>query len=116
MSSSLLSIVPWFLAALLICGLHIASAVILLRERHAGPWLMLAGSAISLVGQAGVMVLQLFPLRRNGGIDFQRIQAASAFSALGALMFAIGLLLVALHLRGRANRVAELEMILQSRG
>ena len=114
MSYSLLSIVPWLLSGLLVGGLNIATAVILLRERHTGPWLMLAGSAITLMGQASVIVFQFFVIRSRPGLNLQWMLASSAFSALGALLFAIGLLLFALHLRGRANRVAELEQILNS--
>lgn len=114
MSFSILTILPWLFSSLLIGGLHVTSAAILLRERHTGPWLMLAGSAIALVGQTSAKVMQFF-LDRRSDLDFKLIFASTALATLGALMFAIGLLLYALHQRGKANRIAELEAILNSR-
>jgi hypothetical protein len=113
---SILSIIPWFLVSFIITALHIAAAVILLKERHSGPILMLVGSAITLLGQIGGAVVQVFLMRTNFRPEsYQWITATSALSSLGALLFAIGLLLHALRQRGKANRIAELEMILNSR-
>jgi hypothetical protein len=113
MSYSVLTLVPW-LMTLVIAALHLTSAVILLRERHLGPWLMLTGSAIALVGKVGSMLIPVSLLRR-GLIKNEWMLAIAAFSSLGALLFAIGLLLHALRQRGKANRIAELEAILNSR-
>ena len=114
MSFSILPMLFSILLVLLIGGLNVTSAVILLRERHPGPWMMLAGSAIALVGQTSTLVMQ-FLLTRHSDFDFKWRLAGTAFGTLGALTFAIGLLLHALHLRGKANRITELEAILNSR-
>lgn len=100
--------------AFVVGALNITSAVILLRDRHVGPWLMLAGSGIALVGQVASTLCQIF-LIRPGNFKIEWFTAIGAFSALGTLLFAIGLLLHALHQRGKANRIAELEAILASR-
>jgi hypothetical protein len=105
--------IPWFLISLVLWALNITSAVILLNERHSGPWLMLTGSGIALVGQIGSRLL-IFTLRTNN-FKTDWFAAMGALSSLGALLFSIGLLLHALHQRGKANRIAELEMILNSR-
>jgi hypothetical protein len=113
---SILSIIPWFLASFIVAALHIAAAVILLKEHHSGPILMLVGSAIALIGQVGSAVLQIVLIRNNSLAEtIQWITATSAFSSLGTILFAIGLLLHALRQRGKANRIAELEAILNSR-
>ncbi len=113
MNSSILSIAPWFLTTFIIGGIYITTAVILLKERHFSAWLMLAGSCISLLGQIGSMAIS-FNLMNSGKPNFEFIIAISGFSYLGALLFAIGLLLHALHLRGKSNRIQELEAILAS--
>ena len=114
MTYSIFALVPWLLISLAIAALHITSAIILLKERHLGPWLMLTGSAITLVGQVGSMMIPLSLLRR-GVFKSEWTYAISAFTSLGAFLFAIGLLLHALRQRGKANRIAELEAILNSR-
>ena len=116
MSYSILTFLPWLLISLVLAALHITSAVILLRERHSGPWLMLAGSATALLGQIASMVVAIVLMRTHSGSPpFACITAASSLAYLGALVFAIGLLLHALRQRGKANRTAELEAILNSR-
>jgi len=106
MSYSILSMIPWFLITFVAVGLHITSAVILLKERHAGPWLMLSGCAMVLLGQIGSMLVQAF-LMRGGNFNYAWIAATSAFSALGSLLFAIGLLLFLYRWRAkRAKRPA----------
>jgi len=114
MSYSLLTLVPWFLISVIIIALHVISALILLKERHAGPMLMLAGSAISLLGQISSMVVQVF-MMRGGPPNIKWLTATSSGASLGAILFSIGLLLHALHQRAKANRIAELEAILNSR-
>ena len=116
MSYSLLTFLPWLLISFVLAALHITSAVILLRERHSGPWLMLAGSATALLGQIASMVVQAFLMQsRSGPPPVAWLSATSSLSSLGSLLFAIGLLLHALRQRGKANRIAELEAILNSR-
>lgn len=114
MSTSALSILPWFLSSLLLTSLQIASAVILLKERHVAPWLMLAGSAMALIGQTGSLVIQAF-LMGSGHLQIQYMIATSSFATLGHLLFCIGLLLHALHQRAKADRIAQLEAILESK-
>ena len=105
--------VPWLFSAFVIGAMHISSAVILLKERHFSAWLMLAGSCIALLGQIGTRVFQKF-LVGPGDFTIEQLLAISAFASLGTLLFAIGLLLHALHQRSKANRIQELEAILAS--
>lgn len=114
MSTSVASILPWFLSSLLLVCLQIASAVILLKERHVAPWLMLAGSGMALIGQTGSLLVQAF-LMGSGRFRMEYVMATSAFATLGHLLFCIGLLLHALHQRAKADRIAQLEAILESR-
>lgn len=111
MSYSLYSYI-WPLISLLLGGLQITSAVILLRERGYGPWLMLVGSGITVVANVAVRIMMLVMSSSN---KFQTFTAVSSFSILGSLLFGIGLLLHALQRRGQGNRIAELEAILASR-
>ena len=107
----------WMLTSLLTTSVLVISAVLLLREATPGPWLMLAGSSISLLGVLGNAIV-LHWLSRwldMASGTFAWFTAISAFSFFGYLLFAIGLLLHALSLRGRADRIAELEAILRSR-
>jgi hypothetical protein len=107
----------WMLTSLLTASVLVTSAVLLLREATPGPWLMLVGSSISLLGVLGNGIVLHW---LSGWLDmasgtFAWFTAVSAFSFFGHLLFAIGLLLHALSLRGRADRIAELEAILRSR-
>jgi hypothetical protein len=113
MSYSILSILPWLLTVFFIEAMYITSAVVLLRERHVSAWMMLAGSCISLLGQTGAMVYPRF-MMGTGNFIVEYVQAIYAFSALGALLFAIGLLLQAFRQRSKSNRIQELEAILAS--
>ena len=107
-----------YLASFLAVVMYIASSVLLLRERASGPWLMLAGSALSVVGMLASLALQIYVTRVSVTWvrDFydNAILAVASLSSLGALLFAIGLLLHALRQKTKANRVAELEGIIAS--
>lgn len=105
--------VPWLLTAFVIGAMHITSAVILLRQRHISAWLMLAGSCIALIGETGVMVFQ-YLMASSGNFKIENLVAITTFASLGTLLFAIGLLLHALHLRSKSNRIQELEAIIAS--
>lgn len=106
---------PLILFGLLYGGLVIASSILLLRERHLSAWLMLAGSVTTTVSGIALHILPRM-MTVNGTPPNMRIYlAVSGFSALGGLAFAIGLLLHALRRRGQAARIAELELILNSR-
>lgn len=117
MSTSSLAFVPWILMSVLIIGLNIASAVLLLKEKHAGTWLMLVGGIVSLLGVLGNFAVQLMMFFRSGDIELavRWLTPMGALSGLGSLLFAIGLLLHALRERGKASRIAELEAILATR-
>lgn len=119
MSFSSLVFVPWLLLSLVIIGLNITSAVLLLREKHAGTWLMLAGGGVSLLGTLVHFVVQMMmvlqPQRMMVELAIKWLTPAGALASLGSLVFAIGLLMHALRERGKASRIAELEAILQSR-
>jgi hypothetical protein len=107
--------IPWILFGLLHGGLLVASSVLLLRERHHSAWLMLAGSVTTTVGSIASYLIPLMMTFNGASPTMQIYQAVSALSALGALTFAIGLLLHVLQRRGQAARIAELELILHSR-
>lgn len=113
--SSSFTIIPWILFGLLHGGLLIASSVLLLRERHHSAWLMLAGSVTTAVGSIASHLIPLVMTFNGSSPTMQVYLAVSALSALGALIFAIGLLLHVLQRRSQAARIAELELILNSR-
>jgi uncharacterized BrkB/YihY/UPF0761 family membrane protein len=118
MSEFTLTQIGWMLATLLVVSVQIISSVLLLREKHIGPWLMLAGSVITLIGSLVMRVGFAFFLDRIG-MHLSTYQwvftAISAFSYFGSFLFGLGLLLYALRQKGRADRIAELEAILHSR-
>jgi hypothetical protein len=108
----------WLAFALLFGGLQITASILLLRERGIGPWLMLIGAVISVGGHVASQVFVVFFLnsgRLGIGSRGQILSVISGFSALGSLLFVGGLLLFALTRRSLAQRIAELESILQSR-
>jgi hypothetical protein len=113
MNHSIFFMLPWFLATFVIGGMYITAAVLLLKERHFSAWLMLAGSCIALIGQMGPMFFR-FVMVSSANFKPEHLLAISAFGSLGALLFAIGLLLHALHQRSKSNRIQELEAILAS--
>ena len=114
MSSSLFGGLPphllqlaWLSFGLLIGCTQLAASVLLLKERHPGPWLMLAGAVISTLGGATSHALVIHANLR-GTFDAHNIlpkllAALSVVSALGMLAFAIGLLLHACHRRTLAT-------------
>lgn len=115
MSISLLSMLPWFVISGMVAALNITSAVILLKDRHIGAWLMLGGSGVSLLGLVGHFSMQIVMLL--GTADSGRIKlftVMSSVSYLGAVLFSVGLLLHALYQKSKTNRVTELEAIITS--
>lgn len=111
MTYSLASII-WPLTALLIGGLQITAAALLLRERGNGPWLMLIGGVISVLGRLGQFAIQIVGTALASDFSYSTILSLSSFSTLGTLLFSIGLLLHALRRRALGSRIAELEAIL----
>jgi hypothetical protein len=119
MNFSLLSFV-WLAFGLLVGALHILAAVLLLRDRGPGPWMMLAGGVISLCGSVASQAYNIFRIGSwypsgDPELHMRVISALSGFSALGSLLFCVGLVLFALNRRALARRVEELESILRSR-
>lgn len=111
-------LVPWMLMGIVIVGLNLASAVLLMKEKHGGTWLMLAGGILALLGSLGSIGIQI-SMFMNLGVSIHHIgewlMPVAALSGLGSLMFAIGLLLHVLRERGKGQRIAELEAILAAR-
>jgi hypothetical protein len=120
MSANWLSLIPSILVGFLITAVNLISAIALLKQRHMGPRLMFAGACVSISGMIAMIGFQIFLIsgitKTNGFMAYQNWWLPiSSLNYLGSLLFAIGLLLHALHLRGRADRIAELEAILNSR-
>jgi hypothetical protein len=113
MNFSVFSMLPWLLITFLIGAIHITSSVILLRQRHISAWMMLTGSCIALLGQVGFKAYEMLWF---GGRDFipEYLLVISAFTNLGALLFAIGLLFHVFQLRSKSSRIQELEAIIAS--
>lgn len=115
MSVDFIPQIAWMLASMLVISVQIIAAVLLLREKHIGPWLMLAGAVVSLMGALAHPFIAFFS-SLAGRIDLMSTYMALAgLGYFGALLFGIGLLLHALNQKGRADRIAELEAILHSR-
>lgn len=106
--------IVWSLFSVALGSLSITASIFLLKERHIGPWMMLAGSIFTLTGQIGSSVLQFLMFQSNDMGRIQWMMASGSFASFGALIFGIGLLLHALRQRGKADRIAELEAILRS--
>lgn len=116
-ASSILPLV-WLVFSLVLGGGQVLAAIMLLKERHAGPWLMLGGALITLLGHGGTQCLVFLANLRGWfgssrfGIEFPTlITAISSLGAFGSLLFTVGLLLFAFHRRGLAARIAELEQV-----
>ncbi|RYD17613.1 MAG: hypothetical protein EOP88_25650 [Verrucomicrobiaceae bacterium] len=113
-SLSFLTII-WSLLALLLGAMQITIAILLLKEKGAGPKLMLAGAVASILGNVGSASMSfLADLLNSGDSAIALYWIVSAVSALGALLFTIGLLLNVLRRRALTTRIAELEAILRS--
>lgn len=113
-SLSFLTII-WSLLALLLGAMQITIAILLLKEKGAGPKLMLAGAVASILGNVGSASMSfLADLLNSGDSAMALYWIVSAVSALGALLFTIGLLLNVLRRRALTTRIAELEAILRS--
>ena len=107
------------LTAVFISALSITASAIFLRERSAGPWLMLTGAivfAICLLPKAIYVSISFFGAETNAlleGVMYFTIWNWLSISA--SMVFSIGLLLIALRRRGLARRIAELETLLEAR-
>lgn len=112
--------------SVLVCILCIIASSLLLKEKNAGPWLMLVGSVAALVGTAvpqTLYAIENFMASYSGAISetYFTIRNVMYYSlwdwlATGAwLLFASGLLLFVFTRRGQARRIAELESVLSAR-
>ena len=105
----------WPVLALLLGVLEIITAVMLLKEEGAGPKLMLGGAVTGLLGNLSFNIVPL--LTSLIDMEVHLIYSMTwALTALGSMLFTIGLLLYALRRRAQATRIAELEAILESQG
>ena len=104
------------LIGLLLVGIQITAAAFLLGEGGRGPWMMLVGAGVSLLGQLARWILTIVNPEIAGGSSYSIYLILSSFSIFGLMLFSIGLLLHALRRRGLGNRIAELEAILASIG
>jgi hypothetical protein len=112
--SELMQIV-WLGLTVLIGALQVIASVLLLREQHLGPWLMLAGACISLLAGGAIQTISLlgfpFGLDEHMQVFYQII---SGISSLGWLCFGAGLLIFALHRRSQRHHITELEQVVES--
>jgi hypothetical protein len=105
----------WSVLALLLGAMEITIAVMLLKEKGAGPKLMLAGAVAGIVGNLGSAAINFVAdVLGAGDSPYTFYGIVWAVSALGSLLFTVGLLLHVLHRRALATRIAELEAILES--
>ncbi len=106
----------WLAFSVLMGAIQIIASVLLLRDQHLGPWLMLAGACITLLSNSAIQAISIlgFPF----GLDEHMqvfYQIAGGISSLGWLCFGAGLLIFALHRRSQRHRITELEQIVESR-
>lgn len=107
------------LTAVFISALSITASVLFLRERSAGPWLMLIGSiifAVCLLPKAIYVSISFFGVATNEMLEgLMYFTIWNWLATSGSMVFCIGLLLTALRRRGLSKRIAELEMLLEAR-
>lgn len=104
--------IAWLLFGLVIGAVQIIAAVLLLRDRGTGPWLMLAGAVISLLSSIGGRLFVMFAVRRLSAPEIPVIyQIISGIGGLGTILFTAGLLIFVLQRRALRTRIDELEHI-----
>ena len=105
----------WLAFSVVIGAIQIIGSVLLLREQHLGPWLMLVGACISLLAGGATQAISIlgFPFGLTDHIEVF-YQVAGGISSLGWLCFGAGLLIYALHRRSQHHRIAELERVVES--
>jgi hypothetical protein len=100
----------WLFFTLLLSAAQIVAAVLLLRDRGAGPLMMLIGSVMSLIGGCASHLVWIVLHR-----PFETLRVvgsvASGIGGLGSLLFVAGLLIFALQRRALQARIAELERV-----
>jgi hypothetical protein len=100
----------------------IAASALLLKERSAGPWLMLLGSIATLVGKSTPQTIRLIMDAADSveGVspaieDLMYKSVWAWLAVLGGIFFALGLLLIAIRRRRLEARIKELETIVERR-
>lgn len=96
--------------------LQVLAAILLFRERGAAAWMILIGSILSIVFGLGSRLIFVFHNAGTFGSSFETVihytNILGAVSALGGLLFIVGLVLFALRRRALSTRIAELEQII----
>lgn len=108
--------------AILVGLIQITAAVVFLlqRQKSAGPWIMLAGAILSLIGIAVPQAIYLYTTAATVSDLSPQVESVmylTVWNWLGisaSLLFAIGLLLTAVQRRALPSRIAELEALLQN--
>lgn len=111
----------WIATSLLAGALMITSAALFLHHRGVGPWIMMITASLSLLIGISHHVVQFIGNSRNlwgadSGIRLHAImQGLSLIGSLAWVLFAAGLLITAVRLRGISRRSADLESIIHAR-
>ena len=107
----------WLAFTVIIGVAQIIASVLLLKEQHLGPWLMLAGACISMLAGTTLQSISIlgFPFGMLDHIAIEIFyQIGGGISSMGWLCFTVGLLLFALHRRSQRHRITELERVVES--
>lgn len=106
----------WLGFSVMTCILEVLAAILLFRERGAASWMILIGSILSLVFGLGSRLVIIFHNAGTFVSSFETLlhytNILGAVSALGGMLFIVGLVLYALRRRALATRIAELEQII----
>jgi hypothetical protein len=96
--------------------LQLLAAILLFRERGAATWMILIGSILSVALGLGSRLIFVFHNAGMFGSSFESVihytNILGSVSALGGLLFIVGLVLFALRRRALSARIAELEQII----
>ncbi len=109
-------IIYWpFAFSLLMILLQIPTAILFFQNRHASTWLALIGSIMG--SPIAFINLTIGHITRSYHSELRRdwdsvMNTLSYVSAMGLIMFASGMLWIALRRRNLSARIAELEQIL----
>lgn len=110
-----------FLFSILTVVTGLIASVLFLREKGAGPRIMLAGASLSLVAIVPQAIYQLVNYYSYKGYEPPEVSAVMYYTVWNWLpgaagfLFMAGLLLVTLQRRGLSRRISELESILSTR-
>jgi len=118
MSTSNDLITYWPYAFSLLIGLlQVFAAIFFFQDRHASTWLALIGSLmgapIAFINLVIGLITRSYHSEPRRDLD-SAMQALSYVSAMGLIMFASGILWIALRRRALASRIAELEQIIEA--